>query len=504
MIKTLKIINFRSIKSLTLSVSQLNTIIGPNSTGKTNVLKAIDLLLGEGWTTKAKISRELFCDPDRQLMIEAVFTTPIMVTSNGRTNEIRSVKLVMSITPDLMAKTTVNDNETFWGHEQFKKYCHFVYIPAERNLQNELRVSSWSMLGKLMRRVQENYIDYYGNEDDLRSDFLESLEPVKQFLEKDFDNDKVTFKKFAEKFVEKCNQNSSGLINAFVPSLNMYNLNWFYKTLQIQISESSEGRLFDTDEIGAGMQNLILISIFQTYAELNGGHVIFGIEEPEIYLYPQAQRRLYKSFRKLAENSQIFYTTHNTNFVDAGRPKELMLLRKSPELGTYQLPRDPNIPDQFSLDQSLKIYTNFNQERNEIFFSKKVILVEGASDKIFISTLFESVLDVDLDALGISVVECGGKNGVKYFLGVCKMLGHGGYFAIWDNDQEDTASMPLFTAALSEGKGIEYTPNFEVEFGLRTGQAAEKVKNAFVFASSLTPETIPEKFHSVVSFVSMA
>ena len=63
-----------------------------------------------------------------------------------------------------------------------------------------------------------------------------------------------------------------------------------------------------------------------------------------------------------------------------------------------------------------KIYTNFNNERNEIFFSNKVILVEGASDKVLLETLCSEKWDVDLDECGYSIVECGGKNGVKYFV----------------------------------------------------------------------------------------
>ena len=63
MIKSIQIENFRSIKSIFIKPRNLYAFLGPNSTGKTNILKAIDLVLGEGWTTKAKVARELFNDP---------------------------------------------------------------------------------------------------------------------------------------------------------------------------------------------------------------------------------------------------------------------------------------------------------------------------------------------------------------------------------------------------------------------------------------------------------
>jgi len=149
----------------------------------------------------------------------------------------------------------------------------------------------------------------------------------------------------------------------------------------------------------------------------------------------------------------------------------------------------------------MKIYTNFNQERNEIFFSKKVILVEGATEKIFISTLFENILNIDLDRLGISVVECGGKNGVKYFVGVCRLLGQEEYFAIWDTDGQDTSTQEPLWTTLQEGKGLEYVTNFEVEFGLPRGADVEKVLNAFQFANRLTPDTVPDKFSRLKAFI---
>src|SRR5690606_38964395 len=125
---------------------------------------------------------------------------------------------------------------------------------------------------------------YDDNEDRLKEDFKEKMNPAKEFLENDFSEGQVTFKKFSDTFKNKCDENSAGLASDFKPVLDIYNINWFYKTLQIHITEDNPELHFDSTEVGAGMQNLLMISIFQTYSELMGGKVIFGIEEPEIYL----------------------------------------------------------------------------------------------------------------------------------------------------------------------------------------------------------------------------
>ncbi|PIZ64710.1 hypothetical protein CO051_06010 [Candidatus Roizmanbacteria bacterium CG_4_9_14_0_2_um_filter_39_13] len=509
MISQINIKNFRSIKELRFEPNSLTALIGPNSSGKTNVLKAIDLVLGEGWTTKAKVARELFNDTTKSIEIEIVFNTPISVPSNSgyRDTEVSSVELTMSLIPELSARTTINGGSTFYGQETFKKLCHFIFITSDRNLSSELRVSQWTMLGKMMRLVYENYVIHYdNNEQKLKDEFKEKMSLAKEFLEDDFSQD-ITFKKFVDTFKAKCKENSLGLACDFDPSLDIYNLNWFYKTLQVHVKEDIPNKHFDSEEVGAGMQNLLMISIFQTYSELMGGKVIFGIEEPEIYLYPQAQRSLYKSFIELSENTQIIYTTHNPNFVSAYRADDILLLRRSSELGTYKLKKDDYFNSENAENDGVKykIYTHFNAERNELFFAKKVLLVEGASDKILFTTLCEEKWNIDLDALGISVISCSGKGGVNYFLGVCNLIGLETYFAVWDEDPEDKSYKPekdFLPNVLSNGTGLEVAVNLESFLGLSSSNDSGKVKNAHKWALDVKFDEIPDEFQKLKDFLS--
>lgn len=510
MIASINILNFRSIKELYLEPRQLCSLIGPNSTGKTNILKAIDLVIGEGWTTKAKVARELFNDPKKPVSIDLTFTKPIIVPGagyQGANLEVSNINLTMILQPELSAKTTINGGKTFYGQEQFKRVCHFIYIPSERNLSSELRVSQWTMLGKMMKVVYENYIAHYGgNEEKLKSDFGCIMNPAKQFLENDFSEKAITFKKFSDKFVAKCLENSNGLANEFHPVLDIYNINWFYKTLQIQVKEEIADKHFDSEDVGAGMQNLLMISIFQTYAELMGGKVIFGIEEPEIYLYPQAQRSLYKSFQLLSKETQILYTTHNPNFIDAQRAYEIEMLQKDVKQGTYKFEKNKFINEIEAEIQKFKIYSHFNTERNEIFFAKKVLLVEGASDKILFTTLLEEKFNIDINQCGISIIECGGKGGVIYFAGLCLAMGMDNYFAVWDADEEVEDKYSILSSLLKKGQGIELAPNLEVFLNSKINElnlnpkANDKIKQAFEWATAVDPKNIPKEFELLQLF----
>jgi len=509
MISKLEISNFRSIKHLTIKPQRLCALVGPNSVGKTNILKAIDLVLGEGWATKAKVARELFYDIKEPLFIEIYFDPSVeyfYIDRSGerRKNIVNSIRLEMRLEPELFAKTTINNGSDFYYQENFKKECHFIYIPAGRDLTDELRVSQWTLLGKLMKAIHENYLKKYNNnEDELKKDFAEQIKAAKEFLEKDFDPEAITFKKFTDTFKKYCEINSAGLANEFVPKLNIYNLNWFYKTLQIQVRENFLEKDFDAEEVGAGMQNLLLISIFQTYAELMGGKVIFGIEEPENFLYPNAQRSLYHSFQELSRNSQIFYTTHNPNFIDAYRAYEIEILQKTKEKGTVSLPKNKEyLTKETTEREKFRIYTQFNTERNELFFARKVILVEGDSDKILWTTICEKRWGLDLNKDGVSIIECGGKGGVNYFIGVCKLVGIQDYFAIWDQDSEEEYNprKDWLDETRNNGKGIEIPGNLEKFLKLPQGNEANKVKNAYEWAID-QDNKIPELFLKLKNFL---
>ncbi len=504
-IKNLTILNFRSIKDVSIDFERLVALIGPNSAGKTNILRAIDLIIGEGWTTKAKVARELFNNINNPIIIEIEFDAPINFTNKkGYRVSVETIRLELRYLPELNAKTTINNNQTFYDQDQFKKLCHFIYIPSERQLSSELRVSQWTMLGKLMRIVYDSYVGFYDNDPEkLRIDFEKAINSAKEFLERDFKTEAqlFSFKRFAETFKKYCLANSCGLATGFEPVLNIYNLNWFYKTLQIQVKEESNGLNFDSEEVGAGMKNLLMLSIFQTYAELMGATVVFGIEEPEIYLYPNAQRSLYSTFKELSKRTQIIYTTHNPNFIDASRPEDITILRKTKEKGTTCLEKSKVFNTEVAKKEFYRIYTHFNPERNEIFFAKKVVLVEGESDKILFSTLAKDRWEIDVDNKGIVIISCGGKGGVIYFVGVCKLIGLEDYFAVWDADDSVEDKHDLLKKALSTGKGIEFKPNLEAELGLPTGDDAQKVQNAHRWAKSIGMDKIPDRFNTLKLFL---
>ena len=103
MISKIYIKNFRSIKEITLETSNLSALIWPNSNWKTNILKAIDIVLGETYPTERAFSRDDFFNrkSDETITIKIEFSTSIgnfkltSKSTNSKCNvDILALKLV--------------------------------------------------------------------------------------------------------------------------------------------------------------------------------------------------------------------------------------------------------------------------------------------------------------------------------------------------------------------------------------------------------------------------
>jgi hypothetical protein len=147
--------------------------------------------------------------------------------------------------------------------------------------------------------------------------------------------------------------------------------------------------------------------------EISG--VVFAIEEPELFLVPQAHRYLRRLIRHLAEHgNQVFFTTHAPGLLNVAALDEVNLVSRD-ELGVTAVERLRPI----DVDDEFRIMCEFDSERAELFLSRAAILVEGMTEKVALPFVFDA-LGHDADREQISIVECGGKANLPLFIEICK------------------------------------------------------------------------------------
>jgi putative ATP-dependent endonuclease of the OLD family len=215
-------------------------------------------------------------------------------------------------------------------------------------------------------------------------------------------------------------------------------------------------------------QALTVIDALESCCSLRLSGVILLIEEPELYLRPQAQRYLYRLLRRFSlAGNQTIYSTHSPAFLNVVRLDELIFVERVSRAGTRALQPEPVMPD-----EDFRVMTEFDAARSELFLARAVVLVEGLTEKLVLPFVF-AALGHDVDREAISIIECGGKPNLPLFARICRATGIP-HVIVHDSDRgasgklvaAERALNALIAESVPEGHIVVLDPNFEAVAGL--------------------------------------
>lgn len=205
-----------------------------------------------------------------------------------------------------------------------------------------------------------------------------------------------------------------------------------------------------------------LVAGLESWREAAIAGLIVLMEEPELFLPPQAQRYLYRLLRTVAaQGNQILYSTHSPAFLNVVRLDELVFTERRPRVGTLLLQPDP-----LPADDEFRAFSEFDSSRSELFLARAAILVEGLTEKLTLPFVFEA-LGHDPDRERISIIECGGKGNIPLFGKISRAVGLP-FVAVHDRDApegvEPSHAEGLLNTLIAEVAGedrVELAPDFE-------------------------------------------
>ena len=294
------------------------------------------------------------------------------------------------------------------------------------------------MLGRILQEINQLFVEHENVDEDgvvtkTSDKFKDALEKLRDdflFSVKDRSGNEIM-----KNFIEILQKESAKQLNKsekdFQVDLNMYDPWNFYRTLQLIVHEPDINLKFQASSLGMGVQASISIAILKAYSQikLRNNTPIF-IDEPELFLHPQAQRKFYKILREIANSgTQLFITTHSPSFLSVGHFDEIFVVRKNTENGTFiscgnidRFVKDFRIRKGRESDKASMLMhyknayenTGDSQKANEAFFARKIILVEGQSESLILPYFFD-LLGFDYIGEGITIVRCGNKGEIDRF-----------------------------------------------------------------------------------------
>lgn len=250
--------------------------------------------------------------------------------------------------------------------------------------------------------------------------------------------------------------------------------------------------------------------------------VIFAVEEPELFLHPHAQRRLFQSLREIAAvpEHQVMLCTHSSHFIDTDEYRQIaMIYRESPQAGTSirQCTRDLFAGEGLSdRKKRFRLAHWINPDRAEMFFCSKAVFVEGETEHVLLPYLADRL---GLLASEVSVIDCGSKFNLPFYVELAKAFCIR-YAVVHDEDplpdpipadwaeDKHSASQRTFNINGELDKLVErplgqrhmLSPDFETAAGVSKSQGGKKGKAlaALDHFESKQPAEIPEALQKLL------
>jgi len=169
----------------------------------------------------------------------------------------------------------------------------------------------------------------------------------------------------------------------------------------------------EVEQNGLGFNNLIYMAVVLSELALNQSVSYCGllVEEPEAHLHPQLQAVLLE-YLKTVETPvqgeravQVFVTSHSPNFAALADIDSICCLYESPTGPEAFAPRTVK----FEPGKKEKLQRYLNVTRAELFFAKRLILVEGTAE-LFLLDALAAKAGYDLRKHSVSIISTDGLN----------------------------------------------------------------------------------------------
>ena len=470
-IDKVRICHFRGIANLEITLPKVTVLLGLNNSGKTSVIKALQLALGdysrflsdedfyigddekrqetitvdirfipvEGMVRSIAFTEEWQREFGDKIQSEAAGKQFVAIRITAKHDKIKGGYIVERFHLDVWPEKKEWQNAKVNNKNRFSKRIEtipFVSIDAQRDIHSELKDRS-SFIGRVLSSIEYNDEDVTALERmvaEINKEAIKKSEPLKQ-LKNHLDNLNQSFEGTGQTELTPFPKKIRDLAKRF----------------SVHFGES-EKNSFSMEYHGMGTRSWASMLTVKAFIELLSKkhtdesepfYPIFAAEEPEAHLHPNAQRTLYKQLIDSA--GQVIISTHSPYIAGLAELHQIRYLSKSlNSVVVHQL------REQFEGDDLRKLEREVIHSRGELLFSKVIVLSEGVTEEQALPELFAAYTGKHPFSLGINFVGVNG-SGAKYRP-----------FFILAKD----FNIPVYIFSDGEEKTIkELKTNYEIVFG---------------------------------------
>lgn len=427
-LSSITIKNFKSIKDFTFLLTSYTPLVGYNNAGKSNILEAIKWLLN-----KSSLDDSYFNNINEAVevsgRIEGINEELLNQLPQAQRNsimpyiideqlDIKRVQQTPSIAVRNINLEVKKINETEWvanpnGLDAALKslFPEPIEIGAMENAAEDASKSkNTTTIGKLIAEIMAPI------ETNHTTAITEALKSLKNKFEADGNDRATELTNFDTEATTKLQEYFPGIsIKLHVPTPVIKEV---FKGGTLKVYEN-DGIGRELTSYGHGTQRSIQMTLIQHLADIKRGaeetvaNTLLLIDEPELYLHPQAIEQVRSGLKILSKNGyQVVFTTHSPQMIPSEDIKYTLLIRKN-ENGTHARERLINAVQEAEREATSQFELLFSLEySNQILFSEKVLLTEGKTEKRLLPHLFTKFHNKTLGQSKIAFTELGGSGSV--------------------------------------------------------------------------------------------
>ncbi len=491
-IDVVRICGFRGISNIEVALPRVTVLLGQNNAGKTSVIKALQLALGdysrylsdedfhigedekrqesitvdlrlisiEGATRANEFSEDWQQELGDKIQAEADGRQFVAIRTKAMPDRVKGGYIIDRFHQDAWPERNDWQNTPVNNKNRLGKRLEsipFISIDAQRDIHNELKEKT-SFVGRVLSSVEYDDNDVAELERmvaEINKEAIDKSEPLKQ-LKNHLDNLNQSFE-------------GSGQTELTPFPKKIRDLS---KRFSVHFGESDKNS-FSMEYHGMGTRSWASMLTVKAFTELLAKNhekeakpffPMLAAEEPEAHLHPNAQRTL---FEQLQDNvGQVIISTHSPYLVGMSDLRNLRgLVRTTNSIQATQLiegldPEDINI-----------LQREIMRFRGELLFSKALILFEGVTEEQIIPAMFQAYFGNSSFSLGINCISVAGKNyppfikmALSFGVPVCIVSDNDGNTQseieaqirkIKQNTSLELSSNEFYCSFLSQGNDIE-------------------------------------------------